>query len=82
VIVKISLEDRNGKVIFSEKASLKNWTWSGSVGASRSDLYTTKTMFIPESGKSYKVTLKIAESNLQMPKCRLLFMGGGWKAFD
>ena len=82
VIVKISLEDRNGKVIFSEKASLKNWTWSGSVGASRSDLYTPKTMFIPESGKSYKVTLKIAESNLQMPKCRLLFMGGGWKAFD
>ena len=82
VIVKISLEDRNGKVIFSEKASLKNWTWSGSVGASRSNLYTPKTMCITESWKSYKVTLQIAESNLQMPKCRLLFMGGGWKAFD
>lgn len=82
VIVEISLEDRKGKVIFSEKAPLKNWTWSGSVGASRSDLYTPKTMFTPESGKSYKVTLKIAEGNLQMPKCRLLLMGGGWKAFD
>ncbi len=82
VIVEISLDESDGKEIFSEKAPLKNWTWSGSVGASQSDLYTAKTKFTPESGKSYKVTLRIAEGNLQMPECRLLFIGGGWKAFN
>ena len=82
VTVEISLDDSNGRGIFSEKAPLKNWTWSGSVGASQSDLYTPKTIFIPESGKPYRLTLKIAEGNLQAPKCRLLFIGGGWKSFD
>ena len=66
----------------SAKAPLKNWTWSGSVGASQSDLYTPKAKFTPESGKSYKVIIRIAEGNLQMPECRLLFIGGGSKAFD
>ena len=82
MIVEISLDDSDGKGIFSEKAPLKNWTWSGSVGASQSDLYTPKAKFTPVSGKSYKVTIRIAEGNLQMPECRLLFIGGGWKAFD
>ena len=82
MIVEISLDESDGKRIFKENAPLKNWTWSGSVGASKSDLYTTKTKFTPESGKSYKVTLRIAEGNLQMPECRLLLIGGGWKAFD
>ena len=40
LVVELSLEDKNGTQVFSEKAPLKSWTWSGSVGASRSDLYT------------------------------------------
>ncbi len=80
MIFEISLEDHNGTEIFSEEAPLKNWTCSGSAGAFQSDLHTTKTMFTPESGKSYRVIFKIAERNLQIPNCQLLFMGGGWKA--
>jgi len=47
LVVEMSLEDEKGTKVFSEKAPLKNWVWSGSVGASQSDLYTRKTYSLP-----------------------------------
>ena len=80
-VVEMTLEDENGTKVFSEKAPLKNWVWSGSVGAPQSDLYTHKTMFTPEAGKTYFITLAKNEGNLKAPKAEFLLMGGGWKAF-
>ena len=81
LVVGMSLEDENGTQVFSEKAPLKNWTWSGSVGAPQSDLYTHKTIFTPEKDKSYRLSLKIREGKPDAPQAQLLLMGGGWKAF-
>ena len=50
-MIEMTLEDENGTKVFSEKAPLKNWIWSGSVGAPQSDLYTHKTIFTPEKGQ-------------------------------
>jgi hypothetical protein len=80
LVVKMSLEDEKGTKVFSEKAPLKNWVWSGSVGASQSDLYTRKTIFTPEAGKTYFITLTKNKGNLKAPKAEFLLMGGGWKA--
>ena len=80
-VVEMTLEDKNRTEVFSEKAPLKNWIWSGSVGATQSDLYTHKTIFTPEKGKSYRLSLKIAKGNVGAPQAQLLLMGGGWKAF-
>ena len=82
LVVEMTLEDENRTEVFSEKAPLKNWTWSGSVGAPQSDLYTRKTIFTPEKGKSYRISLKIAEGNPDAPKAQILLMGGGWKVGD
>jgi hypothetical protein len=82
LVVEMTLEGENRTEVFSEKAPLKNWTWSGSVGAPQSDLYTRKTMFTPEKGKSYRVFLKISEGNLHAPKAKFLLMGGGWKVVN
>ena len=81
LMVGMSLEDENGTQVFSEKAPLKNWVWSGSVGAPQSDLYTYKTVFTPETGKTYFITLTKNKGNLKAPKAEFLLMGGGWKAF-
>ena len=81
LVVGMSLEDENGTEVFSEKAPLKKWVWSGSVGAPQSDLYTHKTIFTPEKGKPYRLSLKIREGKLDAPQAQLLLMGGGWKAF-
>lgn len=81
LVVEMSLEDENSTQLFSEKAPLKSWTWSGSVGAPQSDLYTRKTMFTPKKGKVYYMKLKNDEGNLKSPKVKFLLMGGGWKAF-
>ena len=80
-VVEMSLEDENGTKVFSEKAPLKSWTWSGSVGAPQSDLYTHKTIFTPEKDKSYRLFLKLREGKPDGPQAQLLLMGGGWKAF-
>jgi hypothetical protein len=80
LVVEISLEDEKGTKVFSEKVPLKNWVWSGSVGASQSDLYTRKTIFTPEAGKTYFITLTKNKGNLKAPKAEFLLMGGGWKA--
>jgi hypothetical protein len=76
----MSLEDENGTQVFSEKAPLQKWTWSGSVGAPKSDLYTRKTIFTPEAGKTYFITLTKNKGNLKAPGAEILIMGGGWKA--
>ena len=81
LVVEMSLEDENRTEVFSEKAPLKNWIWSGSVGAPKSDLYTRKTIFTPKKGKSYRLSLKIRDGNPDAPQAQLLLMGGGWKAF-
>lgn len=81
LVVEMSLEDEKGTKVFSEKAPLKNWVWSGSVGASQSDLYTRKTIFTPMKGTSYPLSLRVSECNLGASKARLILMGGGWKAF-
>ena len=80
-MLEMTLEDENGTKAFSEKAPLKNWIWSGSVGAPQSDLYTQKTIFTPKKGKVYYIKLKNNEGNLKAPKAKILLMGGGWKAF-
>ena len=81
LVVEMSLEDENSTQLFAEKAPLKSWTWSGSVGAPQSDLYTRKTMFTAKKGKVYYMKLKNNEGNLKSPKVKFLLMGGGWKAF-
>ena len=80
-VVEMTLEDENGTKVYSEKAPLKDWIWSGSVGAPQSDLYTHKTVFTPEKDKSYRLSLKIREGKPDAPLAQLLLMGGGWKAF-
>ena len=77
----MSLEDENGTQVFSEKAALASWTWSGSVGATQSDLYTHKTIFTPKKGMVYYLKLKNNVGNLKAPKAKFFLMGGGWKAF-
>ena len=79
-MVEMTLEDENGTKVFSEKAPLKNWVWSGSVGAPQSDLYTRKTIFSPKAGKTSFITLTKNKGNLKAPKAQILLMGGGWKA--
>jgi hypothetical protein len=79
LVVEMSLKDEEGNEVFAEKAPLSRWTWSGSVGALQSDLYTSNTMFTPEEGKSYKMSLKLSKGNPKAPTGRLLLMGGGWK---
>ena len=81
LVVELSLEDKNGTQVFSEKAPLQKWTWSGYVGAPKSDLYTRKTIFTPKKGKFYYIKLKNNEGNLKAPRAEILIMGGGWKAF-
>ena len=82
-VVEMSLEDENSTQVFSEKAPLKNWIWSGSVGAPQSDLYTHKTVFTPEKDKSYGgggLSLKIREGKPRIknaPQAQILLMGGG-----
>ena len=80
-VVEMTLEDENGTKVFSEKAPLTNWVWSGSVGAPQSVLYTHKTIFTPEKDKSFRLSLKIRKGNPDAPQAQLLLMGGGWKAF-
>ena len=82
LVVEMTLSDEDDNEVFTEKAPLNRWTWSGSVGALRSDLYTAKTIFTPKEGKSYKISLKVPKGNPQAPMGRLLLMGGGWKAFN
>ena len=81
LVVRMSLEDENGTQVFSEKAALASWTWSGSVGATQSDLYTRKTIFTPKKGMVYYLKLKNNGGNLKAPKAKFFLMGGGWKAF-
>ena len=81
LVVEMTLEDENGTKVFSEKAPLKNWVWSGSVGAPQSDLYTYKTVFTPKKGNHYRLSLKIRAGNPDAPQAQFLLMGGGWKAF-
>ena len=80
LVVEMSLQDEKGTKVFSDKAPLKSWTWSGSVGAPHSDLYTRKTIFTPEAGKTYFITLTKNKGNLKAPNAEFLLMGGGWKA--
>ena len=80
LVVEMFLEDENGTQLFSEKAPLESWTWSGSVGAPQSDLYSQKTIFTPQTGKTYFITLTKNKGNLKAPKAEFLLMGGGWKA--
>jgi hypothetical protein len=80
LVVEMTLEDENGTKAFSEKAPLKNWVWSGSVGAPQSDLNTRKTIFTPEARKTSFITLTNNKGNLKAPKAQILLMGGGWKA--
>jgi len=82
LVVEMTLSDEEGNEVFAESAPLSRWTWSGSVGALQSDLYTARTMFTPEEGKSYKISLKLPKGNPEAPTGRLLLMGGGWKAFN
>ena len=81
LVVEMSLEDENGTQVFSVKAPLNRWVWSGSVGASKSDLYTQNSIFTPKKGKVYYIKLKNNEGNLKAPRAEILIMGGGWKAF-
>lgn len=82
LLVEMSLKDEEGNEVFTENAPLSRWTWSGSVGALQSDLYTSNTMFTAQEGKSYKISLKLPKGNPEAPTGRLLLMGGGWKAFN
>ena len=79
-ILEMKLIDHDGKSVFTESAPLNRWKWSGSVGAPKSDLYTSQTIFTPEKDKSYKITFKVIDGKVGAPKGRFLLMGGGWKA--
>ena len=79
LVVELSLDAQDGEQVFVEKAPLNRWIWSGSVGASKSDLYTRKTIFTVEKGKTYNLSLKVLAGKKAAPKAQLLLMGGGWK---
>ena len=79
LVVELSLDDQDGEQVLVEKAPLNRWIWSGSVGASKSDLYTRKTIFTVEKGKTYNLSLKVLAGKKAAPKAHLLLMGGGWK---
>lgn len=81
-VVEMVLSDEDGIEVFSESAPLSRWTWSGSVGALQSDLYTTRTMFTPEQAKLYKLSLRVPKKETEAPVGRLLLMGGGWKVYN
>ena len=81
-VVEMVLSDEDGIEVFSESAPLSRWTWSGSVGALQSDLYTTRTMFTPEQAKLYKLSLRVPKKETEAPMGRLLLMGGGWKVHN
>ena len=81
-VVEMVLSDEEGIEVFSESAPLSRWTWSGSVGALQSDLYTTRTMFTPEQAKLYKLSLRVPKKETEAPAGRLLLMGGGWKVYN
>ena len=81
-VVEMVLSDEDGIEVFSESAPLSRWTWSGSVGALQSDLYTTRTMFTPEQAKLYKLSLRVPKKETEAPAGRLLLMGGGWKVYN
>ena len=81
-VVEMVLSDEDGIEVFSENAPLSRWTWSGSVGALQSDLYTTRTMFMPEQAKLYKLSLRVPKKETEAPMGRLLLMGGGWKVYN
>ena len=75
-IVEMKLVEGDSE-IFSESAQLKDWIWSGTVGALKSDLYTSRTIFTPDK-KEYKLTVKITGVNSESLKGEVLLMGGGW----
>ena len=77
-IVEMKLVEGDSE-IFSEIAQLKDWIWSGTVGALKSDLYTSRTIFTPEN-KKYKLTFKITGASSESLKGEIILMGGGWKA--
>ena len=81
-VIEMVLSDEDGIEVFSESAPLSRWTWSGSVGALQSDLYTTRTMFTPEQAKLYKLSLRVPKKETEAPAGRLLLMGGGWKVYN
>ena len=81
-VVEMVLSDEDGIEVFSESAPLSRWTWSGSVGALQSDLYTTRTMFTPDQAKLYKLSLRVPKKETEAPVGRLLLMGGGWKVYN
>ena len=81
-VVEMVLSDEDGIEVFSESAPLSRWTWSGSVGALQSDLYTTRTMFTPDQAKLYKLSLRVPKKETEAPMGRLLLMGGGWKVHN
>lgn len=81
-VVEMVLSDEDGIEVFSESAPLSRWTWSGSVGALQSDLYTIRTMFTPEQAKLYKLSLRVPKKETEAPVGRLLLMGGGWKVYN
>ena len=78
-VVEMNLVDGES-AIFSESAQLKDWIWSGTVGALKSDLYTSQTVFTPDKTKTYKLTVKTAVANSESLKVEIILMGGGWKA--
>ncbi len=79
-ILAMRVVDDTGKEVFAERNELSKWIWSGSVGASRSDLYTRKTIFAPAAGRSYELLVDVIPSKGRAPGAQLLLMGGGWKA--
>ena len=81
-VVEMILSDEDGIEVFNESAPLSRWTWSGSVGAPQSDLYTIRTMFTPKQAKSYKLSLRVPKKEVEAPAGRLLLMGGGWKVYN
>ena len=68
-----------GQLVVDENGELTLESEEGDASKVNLDLPTRKTIFTPEQGKSYRISTKIAEGNIQAPKAQLLLMGGGWK---
>ena len=71
-----------GKLVVDEKGELTLESEEGDASKVTLDLPTRNTIFTPKKGKSYRISLKIAEGNPDAPKARILLMGGGWKVVN
>jgi len=79
-IFELRLEGPDGRVIFGERAPLREWTWSGAVGGATTSLYTPGTCFDSAGEGPFTLVAEVVPAAGGAPSGTLGLRGGGWKA--